>query len=158
MDSYKKFSVLRLTCNSSITASMEVIVGLIMKIVYWTKPVRLCRPHRGELPVQPPPPVCMHHACYSWGYLVTDLLLTVLYCDVDERLSRKQGTLLHLSLRLLLEKLLWHFLFVQQEGERIREQSEEGKEDFTHPDAAACTDDRLQTGKGLLLPYVTSKD
>ncbi|KAE8297660.1 Pro-interleukin-16 Interleukin-16 [Larimichthys crocea] len=34
----------------------------------------------------------------------------------------------------------------QQEGERIREQSEEGKEDFTHPDAAACTDDRLQTG------------
>ncbi|XP_039980626.1 pro-interleukin-16 [Xiphias gladius] len=28
-----------------------------------------------------------------------------------------------------------------QEGERIREQSEWSKEDFTHPDTAACTDD-----------------
>ncbi|XP_051235932.1 pro-interleukin-16 isoform X2 [Dicentrarchus labrax] len=33
-----------------------------------------------------------------------------------------------------------------QEGERIREQSEGSKEDFTHPDSAACTNDRLHTG------------
>ncbi|XP_040893196.1 pro-interleukin-16 [Toxotes jaculatrix] len=34
----------------------------------------------------------------------------------------------------------------QQEGERIREQSEGSKEDLTHPGSAACTDDRLHIG------------
>ncbi|XP_070758841.1 pro-interleukin-16 [Enoplosus armatus] len=34
----------------------------------------------------------------------------------------------------------------QQEGERIREQSEGSKEDFTHPDTAACTNNRLHSG------------
>ncbi|XP_059213561.1 pro-interleukin-16 [Centropristis striata] len=33
----------------------------------------------------------------------------------------------------------------QQEGERIREESE-GTKDFTHPDTAACTNNRLHTG------------
>ncbi|KAG7220825.1 hypothetical protein INR49_031564 [Caranx melampygus] len=33
-----------------------------------------------------------------------------------------------------------------QEAEQIREKSEESKEDFTHPDSSACTDDRLHIG------------
>lgn len=47
-----------------------------------------------------------------------------------------------------------YFLFVQQEGERIREESEGSKEDFTHPDSAASTN-RLHTGRRQVeLPYI----
>lgn len=116
--------------------------------------------HRGELPkyqFNPLSACIMLVACeviWLWACQWLNDTCCREYCDVDECLSRKQGRSLHLFLWLLLEKLLWHFLFVQQEGERIREQSEEGKKDFTHPDTAACTNDRLQTGKGVLLPYV----
>lgn len=66
--------------------------------------------------------------------------------------KRKQGTLLHLSVVAAREAMVTqHFLFVWQEGERIREQSEGSEKDFTHPDTAACTDSRLHSGRRLVL-------
>lgn len=66
--------------------------------------------------------------------------------DADECLS---GSSVHYCTSLVAARkaVVTHFfLFVWQEGELLREQSE-GSKDFTHPDTAACTTGRLHTGR-----------